>query len=64
MVTNLYGISKNVSLNVYICVNHAPDTITISSCCIKGDNIQLSCTGDRTAYTETYVTIEYTKTTD
>lgn len=64
MITNLYGISKNVSSNVYINVNYAPNSNNISSCYITGDSIQLSCTSDRTTYTETYVTIEYTKTTD
>ena len=63
-VVNYKGIAKNPTVNYYIPINYTAQTDTISYCFISKDNISIYCAVDRTSYTETYVTLEYTKTTD
>ena len=63
-VVDFKGIAKNPTVNYYIPMNYAPQSDTMNYCFIDKDNISIYCTVDRSQYTESYVTIYYTKTTD
>lgn len=65
-VKKIYGYSKRANDNFYVPLpfsseNTSGYNITLS---VLNDYIRIATGTDRTAFTETYVTLEYTKTTD
>ena len=64
MITNIYGTAKNTTTNTYIMIDHNPNETNFTFCFIEGDGIWVKATTDKSMFTQSYVTLEYTKTTD